>query len=128
MVPGPRSTNDGGGVHGGALAPPAASRGAPPVYPPRAPPLPCANTVRDSKAPLFLGSRNTVMLLAAGELTNKSPFGAYTIIRGACSSAYTLTLNPGGTLGMTVSGLLTRLEFARLPVPGAGSRSARGCG
>ena len=54
------------------------------------------------------------MLFAAGELMNRSPFGAYTIMRGACSSAYTCTVNPGGTVGMAPAGLSTRLpRFGR---------------
>jgi hypothetical protein len=68
------------------------------------------------------------MLLVAGELTNRSPFGAYTIMRGARISAYTLTANPAGATGMAVAGLSTsdpRLGRGALM---AGSRSACGCG
>jgi hypothetical protein len=68
------------------------------------------------------------MLLAAGELTNRSPFGAYTIIRGDCSSANTVIVKPSGTLGIAPSGRGTpRLGFGDA-IAGEGSRSAWGCG
>jgi hypothetical protein len=44
------------------------------------------------------------MLLLWGELTKRSPLGAYTIMRGAGSSAYTLIEKPAGTVGITPSG------------------------
>ena len=71
------------------------------------------------------------MLLAAGELTNRSPFGAYTIMRGARSSAYTLTVKSAGTVGIASAGLSTsvpRFGFAAATAgnrPGCGSRRAR---
>jgi hypothetical protein len=68
------------------------------------------------------------MLLAAGELTNKSPLGAYVIKRGACTSAYTLTVKPAGTLGISPSGFETVCDSFGIPVPGGGSLSACGCG
>jgi hypothetical protein len=49
--------------------------------------VPCANTLRSSTTPSLFLSRSTVMLLSAGELTKRSPFGAYTIWRGVGSSA-----------------------------------------
>src|SRR5687768_15198613 len=68
------------------------------------------------------------MLRASGELTNKSPFGAYTIIRGACSAAYDAIVNPGGAVGSAPSGRGTlTLRFAVAGV-GGGRVSARGCG
>ncbi len=49
-------------------------------------------------------------------------------MRGVISSAYVVTVKPAGTVGMTPSGFgMVRLCFG-LPVPGAGSASARGCG
>src|SRR5688572_20049623 len=49
-------------------------------------------------------------------------------MRGLGSSAYVVTVKPAGTVGITPSGFGTvRLIFG-LPVPGAGSASARGCG
>src|SRR5688572_21445645 len=68
------------------------------------------------------------MVLAAGELTKRSPLGAYAIIRGAWSSAYVVTVKPAGTVGMTASGFGTLRPGFGVPVPGAGSASARGCG
>src|SRR5262245_58968272 len=69
-----------------------------------------------------------VMLFAPGELTNRSPFGAYTIMRGARRSAYVVSVNPAGTFGVVPSGRSTaRLGFG-LARPGAGSALARGCG
>jgi hypothetical protein len=68
------------------------------------------------------------MVLVAGELTNRSPFGAYTIIRGARISAYTLTVKPAGTAGIALAGLSTsdpRFGRGALMV---GNRSACGCG
>src|SRR5687767_14032321 len=60
---------------------------APPPPPRRAATSPCAKTLRDSNTPSLLASRRTVMSFDAGELTNRSPFGAYTIMRGAGTSA-----------------------------------------
>src|SRR5687768_15350147 len=49
-------------------------------------------------------------------------------MRGACSSAYTETVKPAGTVGITPSGLGTmRLAFGATG-PGGGRASARGCG
>src|SRR4030095_5741109 len=68
------------------------------------------------------------MVLVAGELTNRSPFGAYTIMRGARISVYTLTVKPAGTIGMAVAGLSTSIpRFGRGELT-AGSRSACGWG
>jgi hypothetical protein len=68
------------------------------------------------------------MLLVAGELTNRSPFGAYTIMRGARISAYTLTVKPAGAMGMALAGFSTSVpRFGRGALT-AGSRSACGCG
>src|SRR5262245_25394451 len=68
------------------------------------------------------------MLLAAGELTNRSPFGAYTIIRGACSSAYDVTANPAGALGTAPSGFGSMTVRPRVGTLIGASASARGCG
>ena len=58
-----------------------------------------------SGVPSLFVSRNTVMLFAPVWETNRSPFGAYSIIRAdARSSAKMLTLNPSGTLGRAPSG------------------------
>ena len=68
------------------------------------------------------------MVFVPGELTKRSPFGAYVIMRGDGSSAYVLTVNPAGTDGNTPSGFgAGRLGFG-LAVPGAGSVLATGCG
>jgi hypothetical protein len=68
------------------------------------------------------------MVFVPGELTNRSPFGAYTIIRGDGTSAKGLTVKPAGTIGIAPSALGTaRLGFG-LAVPGAGRLLARGCG
>src|SRR5262245_64943131 len=68
------------------------------------------------------------MLFAPGELTNRSPFGAYTIIRGARRSAATVTVKPFAAFGLMPSGRATaRLGFG-LAVVGAGRAPARGCG
>src|SRR5688572_546532 len=105
----------------------ATGAGAPP-RPPRPPTGPAANTLHASNMPSLFASRNTTIVLDAGELTNRSPFGAYAIMRGVGSSAYVVTVKPAGTVGMTPSGFGTvRLTFGD-PVPGAGSASARGCG
>jgi hypothetical protein len=69
-----------------------------------------------------------VMLLAPGELTNRSPFGAYVIIRGDRRSAKLVTVKPFAAFGIMPSGLATeRLGFG-LAAAGEGSVSARGCG
>jgi hypothetical protein len=69
-----------------------------------------------------------VMLFVPGELTNRSPFGAYAIIRGERRSAKVVTVNPLAALGIMPSGLPTdRLGFG-LAAAGDGSASARGCG
>src|SRR5262245_41870227 len=68
------------------------------------------------------------MVFVAGELTNRSPFGAYTIMRGARISAYTLTVKPAGTTGMAVAGLSTSEPRLGRGALTAGSRSACGCG
>src|SRR5688572_18090939 len=111
-----------GGVAGGGV-------GAAPRPPRPAPGAgPAANTLQASNAPSLFASRNTTMVFDAGELTNRSPFGAYAIIRGVGISAYVVTVKPAGTVGITPSGFGTvRLTFGD-PVPGAGSASARGCG
>jgi hypothetical protein len=69
-----------------------------------------------------------VMLLVPGELTNRSPFGAYTIILGERSSAKLVTVNPAGAFGIMPSGLATERLGLGLAAAGAGSASARGCG
>src|SRR5262245_9997538 len=125
----------GGGAGGGEFCPPVGG-GAPRLAPGgcTAPPPPpaavarCAYVLRDSKTPSWLASRRTVMEPADGEVTNRSPFGAYTIIRGAGSAAYTLTLNPAGAAGVTLAGF--SISDPRLGVAGpiAGSRPACGCG
>jgi hypothetical protein len=61
--------------------------------------------------PSLFASRSTVMLLSAGELTKRSPFGAYTINRGAGVSAYRLTANPAGTVGIAAAGLATSVPL-----------------
>jgi hypothetical protein len=68
------------------------------------------------------------MVLVAGELTNRSPFGAYTIMRGARISAYTLTVKPAGTMGIALAGLSTSVPRLGRGELTAGSRSACGCG
>ena len=60
----------------GALARRQAPAGAPAPPPRRAATSPWAYTLRASNTPSLFASRSTVMLLAAGELTNRSPFGA----------------------------------------------------
>jgi len=76
----------------------------------------------------LFASRSTVMLFAPGELTNRSPFGAYTIMRGARRSAAIVTVKPFAAFGLMPSGRETaRLGFG-LAVAGAGSAPARGCG
>src|SRR4030095_11531232 len=76
----------------------------------------------------LFASRSTVMLLEAGELTNRSPFGAYTIMRGARISAYTLTVKPAGTIGTALAGFSTSVPRLGRGALMAGSRSACGCG
>ena len=52
------------------------------------------------------------MLFAPGELTNRSPFGAYTIMRGARRSAAVVTVKPFAAFGLMPSGRETaRLGF-----------------
>src|SRR4029453_7375362 len=68
------------------------------------------------------------MVLVAGELTNRSPFGAYTIMRGARISAYTLTVKPAGTMGMALGGFSASVPRLGRGALMAGSRSACGCG
>jgi hypothetical protein len=68
------------------------------------------------------------MLFVPGELTKRSPFGAYAIIRGERRSANVVTVNPFVAFGIMPSGLPTdRLGFG-LAAAGEGSASARGCG
>jgi hypothetical protein len=69
-----------------------------------------------------------VMLLVPGELTNRSPFGAYTIILGERRSAKLVTVNPTGAFGIMPSGLATERLGLGLAAAGAGSALARGCG
>src|SRR6185369_3483374 len=140
----------GGAAHAGALAPSsgplivgftaagAATGGGGGGPPPRRPPpparpgggAPCANTLFSLSAirPSLFASRSTVMLLAAGELTNRSPLAAYTIMRGASNSAYTETVKPSGTLGSIPSGRGTGRPNFGCAGPMAGSALARGCG
>ena len=49
-------------------------------------------------------------------------------MRGACSSAYTLTVNPAGVVGNTVSGFGTMNAPPRVGTPTGASFSARGWG
>src|SRR5687768_13221769 len=49
-------------------------------------------------------------------------------MRGACSSAYVVTVKPAGTVGRTPSGFGTLRPAFGVPVPGAGRVSAFGCG
>src|SRR5437660_229384 len=111
-LPAPRLAKAGGGAHIGAFAPrigplisgftavgDGGAGGGPPGRPP--PPPRCGtsalmNVLRSSNTPSLFASRSIVMLLSAGELTKRSPFGAYTISRGAGVSAYRLTVNPAG--------------------------------
>src|SRR5512138_792597 len=145
--PGPRSTKFAGGMHAGAEAPsteggwpnpgggPPGPRPAPrpPAPPAGGPPragggAPPAYVSRASNTPSLFASRSTVIVLVPGELTNRSPFGAYTIMRGDGSSAYVVMVKPAGTDGVTPSGLVPpRLGFG-LAWPGAGSLPATGCG
>src|SRR6476660_9750789 len=107
----------GGGVAGCAAGGAAPGFGGVPAY-----------TLRASNTPSLFASRRTVMLFVAGELTNRSPFGAYTIMRGARISAYTLTVKPAGAPGIALAGLSTSMpRFGRGALT-AGSRSACGCG
>src|SRR5687768_10701920 len=111
-----------GGVAGGGV-------GAAPRPPRPAPGAgPAANTLHASNVPSLFASRKTTIVLDAGELTNRSPFGAYAIMRGVGSSAYVVTVKPAGTVGMRPSGFGTVRLTLGDPVPGAGSASARGCG
>src|SRR5712671_353179 len=49
-------------------------------------------------------------------------------MRGACISAYTLTVKPAGTVGMAVAGLFARMPKLGFGTPMGASRSATGCG
>ena len=147
-MPGPRTANSGGGTHAGALAP--STGGAPrpgggPAAAPRAgaparapagggpPPrggggAPCAYTLCESTTPSLFASRRIVMLLAPGELTNRSPLGAYVIMRGERRSAYGVTVKPFAAFGIMPSGRATARLGLGLAPPGAGSALARGWG
>src|SRR5688500_16151665 len=107
----------GGTAGGGAAAPP--PRPAPGAGP-------AANTLHASNVPSLFASRRTTMVVDAGELTNRSPFGAYAIMRGAGSSAYVVTVKPAGTDGSTPAGFGTFWPGFGVPVPGGGNASARG--
>ena len=48
---------------------------------------PWAYVPRASNVPSLFASRSTVMVFVPGELTKRSPFGAYAIMRGDGSSA-----------------------------------------
>src|SRR4030095_4060859 len=87
-----------------------------------------AYTPRASNTPSLFASRKTVMVLLAGELTNRSPFGAYTIMRGARISAYTPTLKPARTKGTGLAGFSASVPRLGRGALTAGSRSACGCG
>src|SRR4029434_2518501 len=101
---------------GGAPRPPPGGGGAAPRPGPPArgagggpPPLGAggsrwAYTLCESTTPSLFVSRRMVMLFAPGELTNRSPLGAYTIIRGARRSAKVVTVKPLAAFGDMPSG------------------------
>ena len=67
---------------------------------------PARKTLRASNTPSLFASRSTVMLLAAGELTNRSPFGAYTIMRGRLQLGVHADGEAGRRIGHDARGLL----------------------